>query len=396
MVRKTIIKNAVVVLADRLVKNQTVVWSAGKIEAVGAPEEIEAAAGDEVIDAAGDYLAPGFIDLHFHGAHEFRIDIGPDDLAGLTKLLPRYGVTGFLAAVTPKPKGEDSVFLRSLAQAETEGASILGFHLEGPFLTLTGALKPEDLGQADVQRVRALIEAAKPYPAVFSVAPDFPGVLDLVAVMGAEQTPVFMTHTAADVAQTQRAIEAGVRHATHFYDVFPCPPEVDPGVRPCGAAEAVLADPRVTVDFILDGEHVDPVAVRMALQCKGAGSVCLVTDANIGSGLPPGTYMTPEGEVVFAYAGGPARQPNNPIMPGALSGSGLTMQTAVRNALKFLDVDLPLAVRMASANPAAVLGLDDCKGKVAAGFDADLVLLDKALEVRQTWVAGRSVYVADA
>jgi N-acetylglucosamine-6-phosphate deacetylase len=148
----------------------------------------------------------------------------------------------------------------------------------------------------------------------------------------------------------------------------------------------------VTVDFILDGEHVDPVAVRMALQCKGPGGVCLVTDANIGAGLPPGVYDGVGGEVEFAYEGAPARMTASSAMPGCLAGSGLTMDRALRNAVKLAGVDLVQAARMAGTNPAGVIGLESETGSIDRGKRADLVLLDRSLEVEATWVGGDLVY----
>jgi len=237
--------------------------------------------------------------------------------------------------------------------------------------------------------VKELIDAARPYKAVFSIAPDFEGIGQLIPVMANNNTPVFITHTKANVEQGQAAIELGVRHATHFYDVFPCPEETDAGVRPCGVVEAVLADPKVSVDFILDGEHVDPIAVKMALQCKGPDRICLITDSNVGAGLEPGRYrFNKDTEIEFKYPGGPARAPENPNYPGCLAGSGLTMDRAVRNAMDMLGVDLPMAVRMASANPAKVLGLDNCKGEIKQGYDADIILMDKNLDIMQTWIGG--------
>ena len=313
-------------------------------------------------------------------------------MAELCRALPRYGVTGYLPTVSPLPKGQDAEQLASLAQANCEGAEILGFHLEGPFLTMTGCLPDEAIGQADPDRVRSLIQAAKPYPAIFSVSPDFEGILELIGIMAAGGVPVFITHTGASAKQTQAAIEAGARHATHFYDVFPVPPESDPGVRPVGAVEAILADPRVSVDFILDGEHVEPVAVKLALQCKGSDKVCLITDATVGAGLPPGKHWFGQEEIEFKYPGGPARLTSKSRFPGALAGSGLVLDRALRNAVKMLQVDLPQAVRMASTNPARVLGLGDRKGLIKEGFDADLVMLNESLKVAQTWVAGKCVF----
>ena len=393
---KLLIKNARIILADKITEAGDVLCENGRISAVGASADSASTAGAEIIDARGKYLAPGLIDLHVHGGGQFLIDNGPEDLAQLCKTLPRHGVTGYLPTVAPLPKGEDAKLLASLAQVEQEGAGILGFHLEGPFLSMTGALPPEALGQADPERVRSLIEAAKPYAAIFSISPEFEGILELMPIMTDGGTPVFITHTAASAEQTQAAIEAGARHATHFYDVFPSPPESDPGVRPVGAVEAILADPRVSVDFILDGEHVDPLAVKVALQCKGPEKVCLITDANVGAGLPPGKHRFGKEEIEFKYPGAPARLTDKSRFPGELAGSGLLMDVALRNAIKMLEVDLPQAVGMASTNPARVLGLGERKGLIKEGFDADLIMLDESLQVVGTWVAGKCVFAQNS
>lgn len=389
---KKTIKNTVALLPDGLAKDCAVLLEDGVIRKMGSSADFASVENCGIIDGGGCYLAPGFIDLHTHGVHEYLIDNDPADLAKMCEILPQYGVTGFLPTVCPRPKGEDSAFLATLAGVESQGTAILGFHLEGPFLTITGALPKEALGTNDPERVNALIAAASPYPVVFSISPDFEGIGDLLPLMSANGTPVFITHTRADVKQTQAAIEGGARHATHFYDVFPVPEETDGGVRPCGAVEAVLADDRVSVDFILDGEHVDPVAIKMALQCKGSGGVALITDSNIGAGLPPARYMFGQDEVEIKHPGGPARMTENSRFPCGLAGSGLTMDRVVRNAVEMLGIELSQAIRMVSANPARVLGLENRKGRIAEGYDADLVLLDKDLRVQQTWVGGKKVF----
>lgn len=345
----------------------------------------------EVIDLGEKYIAPGFIDLHIHGVHTFLVDNGPDDLSAICSILAQYGVTGFLPTVAPRSKGEDALFLSELSKTETEGTEILGFHLEGPFLKITGALGAGAISGADEERVHGLIEAAKPFRAIFSISPDVEGIERLIPAMVANHTPVFMTHTAATVEQTQRAIELGVRHATHFYDVFPCPVVTEPGVRPCGAVEAILADERVSVDFILDGVHVDPIALKMSLISKknGAGKVCLVTDANIGAGLEPGKFTFGNlGDIAFEYKGAPARSSKD----NTLAGSGLTMDRALRNAIKWLDMELPEATKLVSSHPAKVLGLDHRKGMLMSGYDADFVILNNDLEVIQTWIKGKCFY----
>ncbi len=153
--------------------------------------------------------------------------------------------------------------------------------------------------------------------------------------------------------------------------------------------EAILANPNVSVDLILDGEHVDPAAVKMALQCKGSEGVSLITDANINAGLPPERYTGLGGvDIMVEYEGGPARLASS----GTLAGSGLTMDRAVRNAVEMLNVSIPQAIKMASYNPAKVMGLHHGKGKIEVGYDADMILLDENLYVQKSWVGGKEVY----
>lgn len=372
------------IVTEHEVVNGYMVVDGGKVASVTTEKP-----ACEVADYGDSYFVPGFIDMHIHGLHEYLIDDGPEAYGNVCKTLPKYGVTSFLPTVSPLPAGQDTAYLASLAATETEGANVLGFHLEGPFLKLTGAFNSDAITGANEDRARSLITAAKPYKAIFSIAPDVEGVDQWIPIMAADNTPVFITHTAANVEQTQKAIAAGACHATHFYDVFPCPPVTEPGVRPCGAVEAILADPGVSVDFILDGVHVNPIAVKMALQCKPE-KVCLITDANIGAGLEPGVFNFGNmGPIYFEYKGAPARG----VDKNDLNGSGLTLDQALRNAIKFLGIDIVAASHMLSRNPANVIRVGDHKGLLAAGYDADFVILDKEnLEVQQTWISGKEYY----
>ncbi len=393
MTRK-IIRNARIVSNNEILEGYSLIIENGKIAEITIDKTDTSDNATEIIDAQNMYLAPGFIDLHIHGTENFLIDNGPDDLANLCKVLPKYGVTSFLPTVCPRPKGQDADFLASLATVKSQGSQILGFHLEGPFLAITGALPPEALGSSDPQRVIDLKKSARPFPAIFSISPEFENITSLIEIMSEDNLPVFITHTKANVKQTQAAINAGARHATHFYDVFYPPDEYDPGVRPAGVVEAVLADPTVSVDFILDGEHVDPIVVKMALCCKGYDKVCLITDANIGAGLKPGKYKFGNETVEFRYKGGPARFSEEAKQPGALAGSGLTMNLALKNAIKFLGLDIPQAIKLTSTSPANVIGLDNHKGKIEIGYDADLIIFDESISIKFTFVNGNIVHKA--
>ena len=202
----------------------------------------------------------------------------------------------------------------------------------------------------------------------------------------------FVTHTCATVAQTQAAIDAGARHATHFYDVYPIGPVVDPGVRPAGVVETFLADSRATVDFIPDGCHVNPVVIQMAVQAKGWRGVSAITDSNIGAGLPPGEYPTPWGFSVRVEPGRGARVADTTHDGyGTLAGSALTMDIAMSNMAKWIKLPSAKVWAMGTANPARVLGLAG-KGCLAVGAEADLVLWDADKTAAKTRVNGELVF----
>ena len=388
-----LIKNIDIVLPDKILEKRCVVVDKGTIASILPRHKADSLSCSEVFDGKGSLLSPGFIDLHTHGLLGYQFDKDADDVQSICNALPSFGVTGVMAGLLPLPYGEDVKYIRSLSEKSYTGAELLGFFFEGPFISLSGAIPPESLKDRIPARVVAMQKAAKPYRSVFAVSPELENAVEIIEEMRKEGSPVFITHTAASVSQTQTAVEAGVTHATHFYDVFPFPPVTDPGVRPCGAVEVVLASPGVSVDFILDGEHVDPVAVRAALAAKGASGVCLVTDSSTVAGFEPGVYGGIGGaEVEVAYKGAPARGTENSPYPGGLAGSGLTMDRAVRNAVDLLDLDIPSACRMASLNPASVLGLSDNLGKIEVGYTASMVLLDKDLYVKAAWVKGRREY----
>jgi len=387
-----LIINAEVVMNDVILSNHTVYCVNGKIKSITPSKETDLMTADETLDAAGFYVAPGYIDLHIHGARGLAAHKSVEEVEGLSRVLPEYGVTGFLPTITPFSSEEkDLAYLRSLTGIVADGTSVLGYFLEGHFLQLTGAIANIPKNRTK-KRVNDLIEAAAPYKLVFGISPEVEGIEQLIPEMTKQGFPAFITHTMANATQTKKAIEAGATHATHFYDVFPYPGNKENGVRGCGTVEAIMADPRANVDFILDGEHVEPIAVEMALVCKGRDNVSLITDANVNAGLPAGRYSGLDNtEIIVEYEGGPARIADGPLK-GGLTGSGLTMDRAVRNAVALLGLDIPLAVAMGSANPARVLGLQGQKGYIKEGYDADLLLLDKELNVLKCWVGQKCCF----
>ena len=389
--RKTVISNVRLVFPGEKIRNGSLVFEQDRIAAI-CPEPCPTDA--EMVDGAGGWLTPGLIDLHTHGVGRFSYGGVPEDLVAGVACLARYGTTTVFPTLVPRRTPDVLDRLRQAADALdlVRGARAPGLHLEGPFTALPGAgcdVVPGDLGF-----LQELLDACRGRVSIMSLSPDTPNIIPVIERLCELGIVPFVTHTRADVSQTQAAIEAGARHATHFYDVFPPPPEREPGARPAGVVETFLADERTTVDFIADGCHVDPVVIRMAARAKGAGGVILITDSNIGAGLPPGEYATPMGFPVRVEPGNGARiaDPQHELF-GALAGSALTMDVGMANLLQWLDLPAEQVWAMGTANPARVARLPHA-GRLAVGAWADLVLWNRDLRPVRTWVAGRQVFSA--
>lgn len=360
----------------------------GKIVAVGSgmPAITD---GEEIIDGGGRLLTPGLIDLHTHGVATFAYDGGPEQLLEASHRLPGFGVTCVLqalcchrtrAGLRPRARLADALPL-------VTDVAMPGFHVEGPFVAVAGAACRPIPG--DVDLLNELWDAMHGRIVALSLSPETPNIRPVIEQLVALGVAPFVTHTEANVEQTQAAIDAGAQHATHSYDVFYPPNETDSGVRPVGAVEAFLADPRCSVDFIADGVHVHPTAIHAALAAEKFRNVACITDANIGAGLPPGVYDSPVGGQI--KTGDVARMlclgsPDN----GGLPGSTLPMDAAVSSLLAWLVQPEREAWAMATANPARIARLAN-QGTLCVGADADLVLWDRAngrLSARARGLAG--------
>ena len=359
----------------------------GRIVAAGVVPAAADTRGATRIDGGGRLLTPGLIDLHTHGVMHSLYESGPDGLRAAARELGRFGVTTVLPTIVPQIREGWIERLAEIAAAlpSVRGVHIPGLHLEGPFMAVGGAACPTLPG--DLELLDRILAACGGQLAAMSLSPDAPGIIQVIHRLRKKNIAVFLTHTRANVEQTEAALAAGATHATHFYDVFYPPAETDPGVRPVGAVEAILADPHATVDFIADGVHVHPTAIRAAIAAKTWAGVVLITDSNIGAGLPAGVYDTPWGYQVRVSPETAARH----ITKNFLAGSALTMDRGMANLQRWLNLPPERIWAMGTLNPARVLGLTR-KGRLEPGADADLVLWEDDCRPRQTWVAGTSSF----
>ncbi len=358
----------------------------GRIAAVGGG----AAAGAReaiVIDGGGRQLTPGLIDVHTHGIGEHFYGAGPDALRRAARELGRFGVTTVFPTIVPQIKDGWLEELRTLAAAlpRIREVNMPGLHVEGPFMAIGGAACPTLPG--DLGLLEGILGACGDQLAIMSVSPDQANIIPVIRRLREKSIVTFVTHTRASVEQAEAALDAGATHATHFYDVFPSPAETEPGARPVGIVEVMLGDPRATVDFIADGVHVHPAAIRAAVAAKTFRGVVLITDSNIGAGSPPGIYDTPWGYQVRVSEADAARHATKNF----LAGSALTMNRGIANLLRWLKLPPEQVWAMGTLNPARLVGLER-KGRLQPGADADLVLWNEDLAPAQTWVAGECVY----
>ena len=382
-----LIHHARLVIPGERIQPGDVLVRDGRIVAVGnIPPDVDTR-GAERIDGRGRLLTPGLIDVHTHGVMHSLYESGPDGLRAAARELGRFGVTTVLPTIVPQIRDGWIDRLGEIAAAipSVHEVNIPGLHIEGPFMAVGGAACPTLPG--DVDLLEQLLAACAGRIAVMSVSPDAPNIVPVIHRLRQEKVTVFLTHTRASVEQTEAALDAGAVHATHFYDVFYAPPETEPGARPVGAVEAILADPRASVDFIADGVHVHPAAIRAAVAAKTWAGVILITDSNTGAGLPAGVYDTPWGYPVRVSPHDAARHATKNF----LAGSALTMDRGMANLLRWLKLPPEQVWAMGTLNPARLLGLDR-KGRLAPGADADLVLWDEELRPARTWVAGISTY----
>jgi len=381
-----IIRHARLVEPGQRIRRGDLLVEAGRISAMGEISR-EQAGTAAVIDGKDRLLTPGLIDLHTHGVAHSLYEMGAWGLRTAAKELGRFGVTTVLPTIVPKPEPECFERLRDLVAEipRTHHVAVPGIHLEGPFMAVGGAACPTLSG--DLALLEQLLDACGGKVRVMSLSPDAPNVLPVIKRLRELGIVVFLTHTRATPEQTEAALDAGATHATHFYDVFYPPAEKDPGVRPVGAVEAILADPRASVDFIADGIHVHPTAIRAALAAKGWSGIVLITDSNIGAGLPPGVYPTPWGYSVRVAPEIAARHSTKNF----LAGSALTMDRGMANLFGWLTLPPEQIWAMGTLNPARVAGLHQ-KGRLEPGADADLVLWNDGFKPAQTWVAGNLIY----
>ncbi|HET7626977.1 MAG TPA: N-acetylglucosamine-6-phosphate deacetylase [Bacillales bacterium] len=343
---------------------------------------------DEVLPLPENCFAiPGFIDVHIHGAGGADVmDASPDALTTMAECLPAEGTTGFLATTMTQKTEAIEKALRNAASWRQESrsgqAEMLGVHLEGPFLApeKAGAQPREYLAKPNVDQFRTWQKAAEGSIRLVTMAPELDEKFRLLSKLTSEGIVVSIGHSGATYAKTAEAVKAGANHITHLYNGMTGLHHREPGV----VGAALLFD-ELKAELIVDGIHVCPEMVRLTFRQKGPEGVVLITDSIRAKGMGDGRFEL--GGRMVSVENGEAR-----LEGGSLAGSVLRMIDGVRNMVKYAGCTVGDVIQMASANPAKQLGVYDRKGSLAAGKDADLVILDEHFEIVMTLCKGRVAY----
>jgi len=338
----------------------------------------------DIIDAEGLYVAPGFIDIHIHGCNGRDIMMGTyESVMNMSRYLLSTGVTAFLGTTMTSScsKLRQVVSEAKRASIDTDGADLLGIHMEGPFIShqYRGAQEEKYIQKPSIDSFRDICGDNEDFVKIVTLAPELEGAHELMSYLNERGIVSSMGHTGASYDEAMRGIRRGLKSSTHTFNGMRGFNHREPG------ALGAVMDSDIMAECIADGIHVHPAVLRLLAKQKGLDYIILVTDAMMGSGLEDGQYILGD-QQVFVKNGAAT------LKKGKLAGSTLSMNRAVRNIMPYLNITIPEAVIMATDNPARLLGLKD-RGKIDKGCIADIIMFDEDINIRKVIKSGLQIEI---
>jgi N-acetylglucosamine-6-phosphate deacetylase len=379
-----ILTNARLILPDGIRDGLEVVAAEGKITAV---REQTHPRPKEVIDLHGNYLAPGFVDLHVHGAlGRDSMEASTDAFRAICDFHASGGTTSLLLTTATAPMDKLVEVLDAIRECRSSDDAIAGVHVEGPFISKAkcGAQRAEFIQDPSRTAVQQLLEHADVIKRV-TIAPELPGALEAIKAFHEHQISVSGGHSDAWDEEARAGFNRGMRSVTHTFNCMSSARRR--GVyRVGGLLEFALSEPEISCELIADGHHVSATLMKMMYRAKGAAGICLVTDATAGAGLPNGSLFSLFGNECVVEGGVCLLADHS-----ALAGSVSRMIDLVRTMVRNVDVPLHEAIMMAAETPARAIGLET-KGRLAVGADADFVVFSPDLKVVRTFIRGEEIW----
>jgi N-acetylglucosamine-6-phosphate deacetylase len=374
--------NATAITPFRVARQSCIVVEGTRITQFGSLDSVQVPANTQVHDLRGKYVVPGFIDLHLHGGGGCAFN-SPEE-GSFDRLLDYFishGTTRLLATIHADEKSRFLSAIGDVAEFCRKGSRhgvLHGIHLEGPFLNreMRGALDDAHLWDATVDNELLLERVGRGFIKLMTMAPEIPGARDVMQVAAQAGIVLAVAHSKARYEDLDPAIDQGLSQVTHIFNAMPTMHHRNPGVL-----TAAFLRRELKVHLIADGVHVHPAVVTLLYKVKGASGIILISDAISASGCDDGTYSLSSRDVTVRHG-------RAYLADGTLAGSTVTLDRSVKFLVENTDIPIQDAVRMATLNPARTLGLDRTKGVIAVGRDADLVVLDKDLEVEMVLVDG--------
>ncbi|MDZ5253126.1 N-acetylglucosamine-6-phosphate deacetylase [Clostridium sp. LIBA-8841] len=377
-----LIKNCNIVYLDRIEPGNILVEN-GKIKAINPKEETNC----EILDGQGLYVSPGFIDVHIHGAggHD-TMDGTYEAINEISKVIVKHGTTSFTPTTMTVAAEDVLKSMGAIHQAKvegTDGANVLGAHLEGPFISPSaiGAQNPDFLIPPSKENFYKLVGAFEDDVVSITLAPEVDGAKELTKFLSEKGIVVSMGHTKATYEEAMEGIRCGCSHSTHLFNAMTPFTHREPGV--VGA----VFDSDITTETISDGIHISFPSLRVAYNQKTPDKVLLITDAMMACCMPDGRYSLGGQDV--EVKNGAAR-----LLTGSLAGSVLTLDVAVKNVFNNTKYPLYEVIKMATYNGARHCKVEDRKGLIKEGYDADLIIFDEDINIKYVIVNGKLVHKA--
>lgn len=374
------------VLTDTLLSRGMVVVEGEDILSVSDLRKADINSGFEIVDLRENFIAPGFIDLHLHGAlGKDILDADIESLKTIASFQARCGVTGFVGATMSTSVDSLIKAIEKLkaAQSLSLESEILGVYIEGSFINVNkkGAHNSQFVGNLNEEETNRIFDALDGLTAIIPLAPEIPQYMHLISEFKKRGLIAAIGHSNATYTQAKESFKAGISHGTHLFNAMSDFHHREPGI-----VGAILDSDTVTSEIIADGVHVHPASVRIAITQMGVNRICLVTDSVKASGLGDGVYEIGNSQVFVEGEKAVLLESN------ALAGSVISLNRAVKNISKWCELSVPEVIKMVTLNPARILGLEKRMGSLKEGQQANLVMFDGEFSIKKTILRGREVY----